>query len=212
MITLLYDYFPSLIALAGLNLVALISPGPDFAVVVRNSLIYSRRTALLTVLGIALGIFVHVSYIIFGLGAIIQENEWLFQSVKWLGAGYLIYIGYRGLRAKKTSLEINSARQSHDISALSALRSGFLTNALNPKCMLFFISLFSVVISPQTPTFVMLMGGGIVFIETALWFGFVAFCLSGKRTREKFNAAGHWIERITGGILMGLGAKLLLVV
>jgi threonine efflux protein len=44
------------------------------------------------------------------------------------------------------------------------------------------------------------------------WFSFVAFCLSGKRTREKFNAIGHWIERVTGGVLMGLGAKLFFTV
>src|SRR5437899_1153547 len=108
------DTIPALIALAGLNLIALISPGPDFAVVVRNSLIYSRRTGLLTALGIALGIFVHVSYIAFGLGVIIQENEWLYQSMKWLGGGYLLYIRIKGLRANKVALKITTVHQSQD--------------------------------------------------------------------------------------------------
>lgn len=94
----------------------------------------------------------------------------------------------------------------------TAIRSGFLTNALNPKCMLFFVSLFSIIIDPNTPFIIMLIYGLIIFMETLLWFGFVAFCLSGKGTREKFNAAGHWIERVTGGILMGLGVRLFFMV
>jgi RhtB (resistance to homoserine/threonine) family protein len=208
---ILFDYLFPMLSLAGLNMVALISPGPDFAVVVRNSLIYSRKTALLTALGIALGSLVHVSYTLLGLGLIIKENAWLFFVVKYVGAAYLLYIGYKGLRVKKTPSSFESVQHTQDISSLSAIWSGFLTNALNPKCMLFFISLFSVVISPNTPTLMITIYGAIIFIETLLWFSFVAFCLSGKRTREKFNAVGHWIARMTGGILMILGVRLLFV-
>lgn len=210
--SLLYTSLPSIISLAGLNLVALISPGPDFAVIVRNSLVYSRKTALWTAFGIALGILVHVSYSLLGLGFIIKENAWLFLGIKYLGAGYLLYIGINGLRAKKKALTLEPVHHRHDISVLSAIGTGFLTNALNPKCMLFFISLFFVVISPDTPAFIILIYGLLIFVETLVWFSFVAFCLSGKRTREKFNAVGHWIERVTGGVLIALGAKLLLAV
>lgn len=204
------DFLPTLLTLAALNMIALISPGPDFAVVVKNSLLYSRKTALLTALGIAFGTFVHLTYIVLGLGVIVQENEWLFLFLKWVGASYLLYIGFKGLKAKKASVNEQSIPQKRDISSLLALRSGFLTNALNPKCMLFFVSLFSVIISPQTPIAVIFSGGIIIYLETILWFGFVAFCLSGESTREKFNAMGHWIERLTGGALVSLGAKLLL--
>lgn len=204
------EFIPTLLTLAALDIIATISPGPDFAVVVKNSLLYSRKTAMITVLGISFGIIVHLSYIVLGLGVIIQENEWLFLSMKWLGAGYLLYIGIKGLMAKKASLDSVVMTQRKDIPPLQAFRSGFLTNALNPKCILFFISLFSAVVPPHTPTFILLLGGLVIFINTIVWFGFVAFCLSGKKTREKFNAAGHWIERITGGILVSLGAKLLL--
>jgi RhtB (resistance to homoserine/threonine) family protein len=212
MFTLIVDYMPSLLTLSSLMLVSLISPGPDFAVVVRNSLIYSRKTALLTALGIALGVLVHVTYTLCGLGVVIRESVWLLTGIKYLGAGYLFYIGLKGLKAKKTISSINETRQKRDISALSAVGSGFLTNALNPKCILFFISLFSLVISTNTPPTILSLYGVIIFVETLVWFSFVAFCLSGKRTRERFNAVGHWIDRITGGILMGLGAKLFLMV
>ena len=202
------QYLPSILSLAGLNMIALISPGPDFAVIVRKSLVYSRKTALLTALGIALGIMVHVSYILLGLGVVIRESTWLFDCIKYLGAGYLLYIGVKGLTAKKAALALGNVHHVRDISHTLAIRSGFLTNALNPKCMLFILSLFSVVIPPHTPTLIMTIYGVIIFVETLAWFSFVAFCLSGKRTREKFNAVGHWIERITGGILILLAGKL----
>lgn len=210
--TLIIEYLPSILSLGGLMMISLISPGSDFAVVVRNSLIYSRKTALFTALGIALGILVHVSYTLFGLGIVIRESTWLFLSVKYMGAGYLLYIGYKGLRAKKIAAGPDHVHHVQDISGFSALQSGFLTNALNPKCILFFISLFSVLIKPDTPPAILALYGFMIFIETLIWFSFVAFCFSGKRTREKFHAVGHWIERVTGGILLMLGMRLLFVV
>jgi RhtB (resistance to homoserine/threonine) family protein len=210
--SVILEYFPYIISVTGLVMVSLISPGPDFAIVVKNSLIYSRKTALLTALGIALGILVHVTYILLGLGFLIAETPWLLLCIKCLGAGYLFYIGFKGIRAKKMTTTLGAIHHKKDISSFSAIRYGFLTNALNPKCMLFFISLFSVVISPSTPMIIMLIYGILIFAETLAWFSFVAFCLSGKRTREKFNAVSHWIERVTGGILMSLGIRLLFTV
>jgi RhtB (resistance to homoserine/threonine) family protein len=207
-----FEYLPSIFSVAGLVMISIISPGPDFTIVVKNSLVYSRKTALLTAFGIALGILVHVAYTLLGLGLLIAKTPWLLFSVKCLGAGYLLYIGFKGLRAKKAISPLRNAHHKHDISSFTAIRSGFFTNALNPKCMLFFVSLFSLLIDPNTPVVIMLIYGLIIFVETLSWFGFVAFCLSGKSTREKFNAAGHWIERITGGILMGLGIRLFFMV
>lgn len=209
---LFLEYLTSLFSVAGLVMISLISPGPDFAIVVKNSLVYSRKTALLTAFGIALGILVHVTYTLFGLGLVIAKTPWLLFGVKCLGASYLLYIGLKGLRAKKATTPLGNIHHKHDISSLSAIRSGFLTNALNPKCMLFFVSLFSVVIDPNTPFVIMLTYGVIIFLETLIWFGLVAFCLSGKSTRDKFNAVGHWIERVTGGILIALGVRLFFMV
>lgn len=207
-----FEYLPSIFSVAGLVMISIISPGPDFAIIVKNSLVYSRKTALLTAFGIALGILVHVTYILLGLGLLIAKTPWLLFSVKCLGAAYLLYIGFKGLRAKKAISPLGHVHHKHDISSFTAIRSGFLTNALNPKCMLFFVSLFSVVMDPNTPFTIMLIYGLIIFVETLSWFGFVAFCLSGKSTRGKFNAAGHWIERVTGGILIALGVRLFFMV
>lgn len=206
------EYLPSLISIAGIVLVSVISPGPDFAVVVKNSLIYSRKTALLTALGIALGVLVHVTYSLLGLGFIVSGSPWILFCLKCLGASYLVYIGIKGLLAKKMTSSISEVNHIRDISALAAIRTGFFTNALNPKCMLFFVSLFSIVVDPNTPLSILLAYGAIMFAETLIWFSFVAFCLSGQQTRQKFTAVGHWVERVTGGILVTLGTRLFLSV
>jgi len=204
-----FEYLPSLISFTLLQMVALISPGPDFAIVVRNSLVYSRKTALMTALGIATGILVHVTYTLLGLGFIISQTAWLFSLFTYLGASYLIYIGYKGLRAKKGGLGIGNVTHHRDITAIAAFRCGFLTNALNPKAMLFFLSLFTVFLSPHTSTAIMLVYGVITFVTTLLWFVFVALCFSSQKLRKYFSSISHWIERVTGGLLILLGVKLL---
>ncbi len=211
MISLVLEYLEQILAVAGLIMVALISPGPDFAVIIRNSLIYSRKTGLLTALGIATGTLFHVSYILLGLGVIILESPWVLIGIKYLGASYLIYIGYKGVKVKKSGIAFGAIEVKKDISPLSAFWSGFLTNALNPKCMLFFISLFSIVVSPDTPTLIMIIYGLINFVLTMSWFSIVVLFLSGKNTREKFSRIGYLIERTTGVILIVIGVKLFFI-
>jgi RhtB (resistance to homoserine/threonine) family protein len=210
MIELLHAYLPSIISLTCLQLVALISPGPDFAVVVRNSLIYSRKTTMITAFGVALGVMVHITYIMLGLGFVIAETKILFEILKYTGAAYLVYIGYKGIRANKHELNLSTGGHLEDISAINALKSGFLTNALNPKAMLFFLSVFSIVVQPNTPAFIMIIYSVIIFLTTLAWFGFVALCLSGKM-KKIFSSYNHWIERVTGCLLILIGIRLLFI-
>ncbi|MEI6806198.1 MAG: LysE family transporter [Myxococcaceae bacterium] len=202
------EIWKSMAELAGIIMLGAMSPGPDFAIVVKNSLIYSRNTALWTALGISLGNLVHVSYTLLGLGLVISENPWLFQLLKYLGASYLVYIGWHGIRAQKRTLALDNLEHQRDLSWLLAVRSGFLTALLNPKSMLFFISLFSVVIPQNTSVIVMFLDAVMIFVESLLWFSFLAYCLSGQSMREKFNSISHWIERLIGGVLILLGVKL----
>ena len=90
------------IAVVTITLLAVISPGADFAMVTRNSLLRSRRAGLLTALGIGLGVLVHVGYTLLGVGLLMQQSTWLFDVVKLLGAAYLIYLGVTMLRDRKS--------------------------------------------------------------------------------------------------------------
>ena len=83
------QYLPEFLTIAGIHLLAVMSPGPDFAMIVRNSLVYSKKTAIYSSLGLAAGILVHVTYSLVGIGLIISQSILLFSVIKFFGAGYL---------------------------------------------------------------------------------------------------------------------------
>nr|WP_205346636.1 LysE family transporter [Stutzerimonas stutzeri] len=193
------------------HLLAVASPGPDFAVVVRESVAQGRRAGSWTALGVGCGIFVHVAYSLLGIGLIVSQSIVLFNLFKWLAAAYLVYLGWRALRARPMNLEaIDGANAPVARSAWRAFVIGFVTNGLNPKATLFFLSLFTVVISPDTPLLVQAGYGFYLAGATALWFLLVAWLFSRGRVRAGFARMGHWFDRLTGAVLIGLGARLAL--
>jgi len=192
------------------HLLALISPGPDFIMAVRNSLVYSRKTGLWTAVGFGFGIAVHILYCLAGLAVVISKSILIFNTIKFLGAGYLIYIGLKSFYAKSSKLDVGEYKKKDDITALSAVKTGFLTNVLNPKATLFFLSLFTFVISPNTPMIIMLIMGSIMIINTILWFSLVAVLLSQKRIRMIFEKFQNVFNKTFGGLLIVLGIKIAL--
>ncbi|MBL7481107.1 LysE family transporter [Legionella bononiensis] len=198
----------ALLPLIALVFISLISPGPDFAITVKNSLVYSRRSGLLTALGIALGSLIHISYTLLGLGLLITEIPVLMRCIQYIGASYLLYIGYKNLMSKAAGDRIDGFDSTVDLKPLQAFSVGFITNLFNPKAMLFFISLFSVLMPRNISDSNKLFLAVVLFLETLLWFSFVAFSLSGTTTRAKFQKVSHWIERVTGAILIVLSLKL----
>ena len=120
---------------------AVISPGPDFAMVLKQSITYGRRSSIYTSIGIGLGIGVHVIYTLLGIGLIISKSIILFTIIKFLGAGYLIYLGYQSLKSKGLKIEENKDIEIKDMSKMKSFSMGFLCNALNPKATIFFIKL-----------------------------------------------------------------------
>lgn len=204
-----FNYWGEFITVATVHLLAVASPGPDFAMVVRQSLIYGKKTAIQTSLGIGAGIMVHVAYSLLGIGLIISQTVSLFNTMKLLGATYLIYIGIKSLRAKASNSDLTVGPTEIELpSTFGAFRAGFLTNGLNPKATLFFLSLFTVVISPDTPHEIQFCYGLYMTLATALWFSGLSTVLGYKRVRSLFQQKAHWIERTVGVVLIGLGIKL----
>lgn len=199
--------------IAGIHLLAVMSPGPDFAMVLRNSLVYSRRVGILAAVGLGLGILLHVSYSLLGIGLIISQSIVLFNIIKLLGAGYLIYIGIKSLFAKKEEAAASDHtfnESKKNISNFAAIRLGFLTNALNPKATLFFLALFTQVINPETATFIKVLYGLEMSAVTFAWFALVALLLTHKRVNRAFSGIKHYLEKVFGGILIALGIKVAL--
>lgn len=202
-------YWTEFFTVALIHLLAVASPGPDFAIVVRESVAFGRRAGIFTALGVGAGIFVHVAYSLLGIGLIVSQSIVLFNALKWLAAAYLLYIGIKALRAKpadpaRAELGLEQAARS----PRAAFATGFVTNGLNPKATLFFLSLFTVVINPHTPLTVQAGYGIYLALATALWFCLVAMLFSQPRVRAGFTRLGHWFDRLMGAVLVGLGIKL----
>jgi RhtB (resistance to homoserine/threonine) family protein len=196
----------------GVHFLALMSPGPDFAMVLRNSLVYSRRVGIMAALGLGLGTLLHVTYSLLGIGLIISQSIVLFNVIKLLGAGYLIYVGIKSLLAKKPAIDnlAEELQNNEDISNFAAIRLGFLTNALNPKATLFFLALFTQVISPTTGVFVKAFYGLEMSVATVVWFSVVALLLTHPRVNKAFAGVKHHLERAFGAVLIALGIKVAL--
>ncbi|MEV3809548.1 LysE family transporter [Aeromonas dhakensis] len=197
-----------LLAVVAITFFAVISPGPDFAMVSRNSLLLSRRSGVLTALGIGAGVCVHVTYTLLGVGLLIRQSLWLFNLIKLAGAAYLIFLGIKMLRAKPATAEVLADQPA--LSSLGALRTGFLTNVLNPKTTIFIVSLFMQVVQPQTPLAVQLGYGAFIVLAHAVWFSAVAIFFSTDSVRGRLLAVRHWIDRVFGALLVGFGMLLAL--
>ncbi|EKM96358.1 amino acid transporter LysE [Stutzerimonas degradans] len=203
-------YWMEFLTVALVHLLAVASPGPDFAVVVRESVTQGHRTGSWTALGVGCGIFLHVAYSLLGIGLIVSQSIVLFNLFKWLAAAYLLYLGWRALRARPQALTEVTAAGGPARSAGSAFVMGFVTNGLNPKATLFFLSLFTVVIDHDTPLLVQAGYGAYLAIATICWFLLVAWLFSRARVRAGFARMGHWFDRATGALLITLGARLAL--
>jgi RhtB (resistance to homoserine/threonine) family protein len=203
-------YLPEFLTVVVIHLLAVVCPGPDFVMISRNSLLYSRRTGVYSALGIGLGIPVHVTYSLIGLSLVIARSLVLFSILKYLGAGYLVYIGWKSLRSQPTETVAAPAREARDLPRQRAVRLGFLTNVLNPKATLFFFALFTQVISPGTPRWVLLLYAIEMTVVTFAWFALVATVLSHRAVKARFALIQPRLEKVFGLLLVGLGVKVAL--
>jgi RhtB (resistance to homoserine/threonine) family protein len=193
-------------AVALITILAVISPGADFAMVTRNSYLYGRKAGLLAALGIALGVQIHVMYTMLGVGLIISQSPALFTVIKIAGAIYLIYIGYTTFTSK-SRLNIDLSADT-GLSPFAALRNGFLTNALNPKTTLFVVSTYTQVVNPSTPLAQQIAYGLFMSLAHGVWFSLVALFFSHQALRSAMIKGQSLLNKIIGSALFGLGISL----
>lgn len=195
----------SLAIVLAIHAVALISPGPDFAVVTRLSLVSGRRAGLWAAAGVAASIGIYVLVCAFGLSLIITALPSLSQVLTVVGAVYLAWLGVQCVRSKG---ELPEAIQA--VPNTQSFMTGLLTNLLNPKAMLYFSSVLSQVLTPElgaadTATLWLLL-----VCESLLWFGLVALVFSSARVLRWVKGKLVWLDRAVGVVLMALAAKLAL--
>ena len=213
------SYLEQFFLIAVVHLLAVASPGPDFAIILKQSIRYDRKIAVYTSFGIATGILLHVTYSLVGIGLLIASDERLFTGLKYIAASYFCYIAWHSLRAKKTEPSQQEQQSSGDEtseqngdypSIKKAFFTGFLINGLNVKATLFFVSLFSVIIAPDTPFAIKLSYGLYMTLATAAWFVFLSYLLTHPKIRYFLQIKGYLLDRGMGVILLLLAVQLIL--
>jgi threonine/homoserine/homoserine lactone efflux protein len=196
--------------LAGLAVLALltVSPGADMALVAKITFERGRRAALLATLGICSGLLVHATASALGLSVILATSAGAFTIVKLAGAAYLAYLGLQALRSsfRSDAVETPTARRR-----ANPFVQGVFSNVLNPKVAVFYLTFLPQFMSPADNVLVRSLAFALAHaVMGILWLSAYAYVLS--RVSDVFQGAGvrRWLERVTGGVLIALGARLAL--
>ena len=226
---------PSLLAFIPVALLLTLIPGADTALVTRNALALGERGARWTILGIATGCLMHATASALGLSAILATSARAYEMVKLIGAAYLVWIGVQSIRGasgtRGAELQIprlaslarddsgaprtarGAPRTAHDASRASAAShpflQGFLTNALNPKVALFYLTFLPQFIPAGAP--VLRTSLLLAMIHNVLgfaWLSLYAHFVNRLRAALTRPMVKAWLERVTGGALVLLGARL----
>ena len=204
------DLLQGLLLITSVHLLAAMSPGPDFVLVSQQTLVNGKKAGLLVSLGITLGLSIHILYSGLGLATVIANSVTALWAIKILGGGYLLYLGWQGIRSKASSSAQVNASQVVQYSPLKSIGAGFLCNALNPKAPIYFVSLFTIVLSADMPLSELAIYGVWMMLIQMGWFSSVVLLLSTPMINKKFQAVSHWIDRFLGAAMIALGLKVLL--
>ncbi|HMN92890.1 MAG TPA: LysE family translocator [Hydrogenophaga sp.] len=192
-----------------------LTPGPDVLYIVSNALRSGVRAGLVAALGIVSGCFVHVFAAALGVGALLATSATAFTVLKWVGAGYLLWMGARLLLARGSDRSVVPAAGALAALPVTSLwrvyRQGFLTNVLNPKVALFFLAFVPQFIAPGTDNKVLVfLLLGLLFNLNSLPINFGYAWLAGWASRRvgTIQRAMHWMDRAAGAMFIGFGLRL----
>ncbi|MAS87078.1 MAG: amino acid transporter [Micavibrio sp.] len=202
------DFLANYLIIISISIVAMISPGPDLLIVLRNSLGLGRKHGIATALGIGSGLIIHVTYCVLGIAFIISQSIMMFSVIKYVGAAYLLWLGYKSLKSKGWAVDPEKAKNKQK-TVFAAFREGFITNAFNPKATMFFLALFTQVVAPNTPMSWQLLYGVTIIALACIWFSIVSVVLTNPQLRSILSKFSVWIDRVTGVLLVGLGLKII---
>lgn len=238
------EFWHGLLLITSVHLLAAASPGPDFVLVSQQTLSKGRRTGLICSLGITLGLAVHIMYSVLGLATLIAHSQPLLTAIKWLGGGYLIYLGWQGIQAKpKQPIDLAQAPENAGAhvsqgicakqtppstrtevfdktiaakksptdtdSTRAVLRRGFFCNVFNPKAPVYFVAIFTLVLSPDMPLWQLAVYGVWMMLLQMAWFSTVVMLLSIPAILKRFQRFEHWIDRVLGSAMLILGLNLI---
>ena len=188
-----------------LHFFAVSSPGPDFILVTRQAIKLGRKAAIYTSLGIGIGILIHSLAAITGLTFLISSNPYLFLCMKLAASLYLFYLGLMSIiQTSETGNDI----ATKDSSELNSFLIGFITNVLNPKAIIFFVTLFSIVLNNSTSVALLTFYGLYMSAATFLWFLLISYVFTNKNLIEKYFYVLPAFEKIIGILLIIIASQI----
>ncbi|MBE0150834.1 LysE family translocator, partial [Serratia fonticola] len=192
---------------AGIATLGMLSPGPDFFLVIKNAARYPRLAAMMTAFGVICGVATHMSYCVAGLAVVITTTPWLFNVLKYAGAVYLIWVGIQALLSRGGSKMNVSSLPQQQVSLKSAFVQGYLCNLLNPKATLFFLAVFTQVLQINSGLGEKLWYAGIIFGLSAVWWPVLVFLIQSGPVRRGLEKTQKVVDKLLGGMLIALGIK-----
>jgi threonine/homoserine/homoserine lactone efflux protein len=199
----------TLLAFIGICLLLSVTPGPDMAVVTKNALVHGRRGVVLTTTGIALALSIWVTATAVGLSAVLRTSSELLFALKLFGAAYLAYLGIRALIESRRKPDDLLAGTPPAAPAHVIFRQGFLSALSNPKLGVFFVTFLPQFVTPGQALLPRLLLLGLIFAVIGwTWMNVYGFFVT--RIRDVITAprVRQWMERVTGVVLLGFGARL----
>jgi RhtB (resistance to homoserine/threonine) family protein len=193
-----------LVTIVGITALVMVTPGPDMLLVLRNTFIAGRRGGLRTSCGVLCGNLVHITYCLLGIGWVISQSIVMFAALKYAAAAYLVYLGIMSLRSRGASLDVNLQRRPPQE---NWLLQGFINNVLNPKGALFYLGVFTVVITPGTSAGVMVvLVSGMLLVSASFWLLFVV-TLDRPAIRGWVARSQRAVSRVFGAVLIVMGVR-----
>ena len=194
-----------ILVIVGVTFLVMVSPGPDMVLVLRNTFSGGRLAGLQTSLGVLTGNLVHITYCVLGIGWLISQSILAFTALKVAGAAYLIYLGIMSYRSGGTTLNTSSIEGRRRNRTWFV--QGFVNNLLNPKGTLFFLGVFTVVITPETSASATLVLVIVMISVAASFWLFFVYTLDRPIIREFIERSQRVVNRVFGVLLVFLGVR-----
>ena len=194
-----------LLVIVSVTSLVMIIPGPDMFLVLRNTFMSGRRAGLQTSMGVLSGNLVHITYCVLGIGLLISQSILAFSALKYAAAAYLIYLGIMSLRSGAKTIDVNHVEGRGPNRAWFV--QGFVNNLLNPKGTLFYLGVFTTVVTPETsPGAMLLLIFSMMLISASFWLFFVS-TLDRPTIRRFVERSQRTVNRICGVLLIFLGIR-----
>ena len=197
----------AILILLGIHIIAVISPGPDFFLVIKASLTGHFKHSLMCCFGIASGVATHFVFVYFGLSVIISNSPITYSGIVILGAVWLLKLGVSALFAKTEKWqEVEALSFANN---LTAFRDGYLTNLFNPKAFMYFVSVISPFLKAGKLEGAFFIMASIITLSTFAWFVLVATILNHRRIKSIFQNYQSFIDKIFAVIIFFFACSIL---